>query len=382
MRLAFAILACLLVAGCASGSDEPAPSSTREAPRTTAPPTTAPEEAAPATPVEQLAGKLVMTKLAGPTASAEELAMLRQGVIGGVILFGPNVVDAAQLEALTTSVQQAQPGALVSVDQEGGTIRNVPFAPPERTQPELANGGVDAARAAAHATGEALAALGISMDLGPVADLAQQPNRTMAGRAFGEDARSVAPFVAATVEGLQQGGVAAAAKHFPGFGASSENSDNGVARVERSRSQLDAEELVPFRAAIDAGAAVVMVSHGIYGQLGASMPAVLERRIVTGILRDELGFEGVAMTDSMNAKGFRDAWGDTVPRACPRAVAAGIDLVLLTGSLETARLCRARIVDAVRDGTLDEARVREAADRVQGLRASWPRSGGRAVPTS
>jgi beta-N-acetylhexosaminidase len=285
------------------------------------------------------------------------------------------VVDAAQLEALTTSVQQAQPGALVSVDQEGGAIRNVPFAPPEHTQPELFGGPVEMAGGEALSTGRALRAAGISMDLGPVADLAQDPNRTMAGRAFGGiasgESPAIAPWVAATVTGLQRGGVAAVAKHFPGFGASTENSDNGIAYVDRTRAQLDADELPPFRAAIDADVAAVMVSHGIYRELGASLPAVLERRIVTGILRDELGFEGVAMTDSMNAKGFRDAWGDTVPRACPKAVAAGIDLVLLTGSLETARLCRARIIDAVRDGTLDEARVREAADRVQALRDRW-----------
>ncbi|MCW2955394.1 MAG: glycoside hydrolase family 3 domain protein, partial [Thermoleophilia bacterium] len=195
------------------------------------------------------------------------------------------------------------------------------------------------------------------------------PNRTMAGRAFGSDAATAAPLVAAYGRGMEEGGVAAATKHFPGFGASTENSDNGIAHVDRTRAQLLAEELVPFRASIDAEVDSIMVSHGIYRELGSKLPATLEPKIATELLRDELGFEGVAMTDSMNAKGFRDAWGDTVPRACPVAVAAGIDLLLLTGSLETARLCRERLLEAVRDGSLEEARVRQAAGRVLELKA-------------
>ncbi len=374
MRPVLVIFCSLLVLGCARTEDAKQPSKPPAVPVAPA----APAESKAVLPVEQIAGELVMTKLAGPTASADELAAIRSLQLGGVILFGWNVQDKAQLARLVRSLDAARApaarraglpaGVLVSVDQEGGEIRNVSFAPPERTQPELFGGPVETAKTEARAAGDALSAVGVSMDLGPVADLYQAPNHTMSGRAFGGDAEAVAPYVAATVAGLQAGGVAAAAKHFPGFGASSANSDDGVAHVDRTRAQLDAEELVPFRAAIDAGAAAVMVSHGIYDQLGATMPAVLEPRIVTTILRDQLGFEGVAMTDSMNAKGFRDAWGDTVPRACPRAVAAGIDLVLLTGSLETARLCRERIIDAVRDGSLPEARVREAAERVSALR--------------
>lgn len=330
-------------------------------------------------PIEQLAGELVMTKLVGPTASEEELEAIRTLQLGGVILFGWNVVDRDQLRALAASLDDARrpaaraaglpTGVLVSVDQEGGTIRNVPFAPPELTQPQLGTGSTADARTVAQATGRALRDAGVNMDLGPVADLAQPPNRTMAGRAFGADPRDAAPFVAATVSGLQDGGVAAVAKHFPGFGASTANSDEAVAYVDRTRPELAAEELVTFRAAIDAGVDSIMVSHGIHRELGSALPGIVDPAIATGLLRDELGFTGVAMTDSMNARGFREAWGDTVPRACPAAVEAGIDLLLLTGSLETARLCRARIITAVRDGSLDEDRVREAARRVIELRS-------------
>jgi beta-N-acetylhexosaminidase len=202
------------------------------------------------------------------------------------------------------------------------------------------------------------------MVLGPVADLAQGPNRTMAFRSFGEDPKRAAIYVQSTVGGMQTGGVSAVAKHFPGFGASTANSDEAVAYVDRSRDELLAQELAPFRAAIDASVDSIMVSHGIHRELGSTRPGTLDPAVATGLLRDELGFDGVAMTDSMNARGLREAWGDTVPRACPVAIAAGIDIVLLTGTIETARLCRVRIVEAVRDGSLPEERVREAAGRV------------------
>jgi beta-N-acetylhexosaminidase len=387
--LALCAVLALFASGCASPrEDAPArekqskqskqskPASSSVVPETE--PGDTPAEPWETLPVELLAGELIMTKLVGPTASAEELQAISRLQVGGIILFGPSVVDEPQLHALLQSLDRARSGAalrrglhprlIVSVDQEGGAIRNVPFAPPEQTQPSLAGGSVEQARESGRATGAALHELGISMDLGPVADLAAGPNRTMAGRAFGSDPSAVAPFVAATVEGLERGGVAAVAKHFPGFGASSANSDEAVAHVDSSAAQLRSTELVPFKAAIDADVDAVMVSHGIYRGLGSKLPATLEPKVATGLLRDELHFEGVAMTDSMNAKGFREAWGDTVPRACPVALAAGIDLLLLTGSMETARSCRERIIDAVADGSLPESRLREAARRVMELR--------------
>ena len=392
------LAALLLCAGCSTpGGDDDAPATTEPAATTATAPAMAddpavddadlaqPDDTAQtsaaaiaALPVEQLAGELVMTKLAGPVASADELDAISSGQVGSVILFGWNVQDRDQLRALVRSLDTARAafakrsglpsGMLVSVDQEGGSIRNVPFAPPEHTQPALAAGSVDAAGEEARRAGEVLSDAGVSMDLGPVSDLASGPNRTMAGRSFGSDPATVARYVGATVRGLQQGGVAAVAKHFPGFGASSANSDEAVAYVDRSLAQLRAQELVPFQAAVEAGVDAIMVSHGIHRELGSTLPGTLDERIATGLLRDELHFDGVAMTDSMNARGLREAWGDTVPRACPKAVAAGIDLVLLTGTMETARLCRARIIHAVRDGELTIERVREAARRVEQLR--------------
>ncbi len=389
-RVALVLVVVLFGAGCAAidddtpkDADKPAKSaserpdpSTSDAPVDDTDP--APDPAAEL-PLETLAGELVMTKLVGPVANEEELRAIARLQVGGIILFGPSVVDEPQLRSLLGSLRKARAsaatraglpaGLLVSVDQEGGSIRNVPFAPPEHTQPGLAEiGDLGLARSEAKATGAALSDLGITMDLGPVSDLVQPPNRTMNGRSFGSDPATVASYITATVAGLEEGGVAAAAKHFPGFGASTANSDEAVAHVDRSLAELRRDELVPFRAAIKAGTSAIMVSHGIHRELGSTLPGTLDPRIATELLRDELGFTGVAMTDSMNARGLREAWGDTVPRACPKAIAAGIDLMLLTGTVETARLCRERILDAVRSGDLPEARVREAARRVIELR--------------
>ncbi|MBC7460866.1 MAG: hypothetical protein H7287_05850 [Thermoleophilia bacterium] len=389
-----ALLAALVLtaAGCGRGSSpktvEPAAKTTAStADDRLAPPDHDPEPSPDAAsadptatlPVADLAGELVMTKLDGPTATAEELAAIRDGAVGNIVLFGPNVVDAAQLTALTASLDRARlaratkrglaPGVIVSVDQEGGSIRNIPFSPPESTQPEIAaRGDATEPRAIGVSTGRGMRALGVSMVLGPVADLSEGPNRTMSGRSFGSDPAAVSKLITATVEGIQLTKTATAVKHFPGFGASSQNSDNGVAKVALTKEQLEGADLQPFRAAIAAKADAIMVSHGIYAAYGSTLPASIEPKIVTGLLKTRLKFAGVAMTDSMNARGFRDAWSSTVPMACPAAIAAGIDLVLLTGSLETATLCRKDIILAVDAGTLDESRVRDAARRVNELR--------------
>jgi beta-N-acetylhexosaminidase len=378
-------LSLLVAAGCGSDSSSKAgerdSTATTTSTKTTAASTdtAASKDPADALTVTQLAGELVMTKLVGPTIAPDELAAIKSGVMGGIILFGPNVTDATQLLKLTADLNAARgphakalglpPGMLISVDQEGGAIRNIPFAPPESTQPEIAGrGDQNEPRAIGTSTGQALGEMGVNMVLGPVADLVEGPNRTMAGRSFGSEGADVAPLVSATIEGEQQRSIASVAKHFPGFGASSQNSDNGVARIALTKQQLEGNDLLPFKAAIHSKVDVIMVSHGLYAAYDSEVPAILEPKIVTDLLRDQLGFDGVAMTDSMNAKGFRDAWGSTVPAACPAALKAGIDLLLLTGSLETATLCRRNIIEAVQAGTLSAGRVREAARRVEALR--------------
>lgn len=322
------------------------------------------------------AGQLVMTKVDGTSLSAEQAGVIEREHLGGVILFAFNYESAAQLRSLLAQVQRAGragnalgAGVVVAVDQEGGAVRRLPGIPPERSQVELGRlGSVPLARQEGERAGRALARVGVHLNLAPVADLAVGPLRTMAYRSYGASPTAVARLVAASVTGMQRGGVSAAPKHFPGFGAASVNSDFGVAHVTRSRAQVMRDDMAPFRAAVGAGTDAIMVSHGIYDAIDPGTPASISTHVVGGMLREGLGFDGVVITDSLNAKGLRGAWRGTVPQACAEAVGVGVDIALVTGSLETAMLCRQRIAGAVRSGRISEERLIEAVARVLALK--------------
>lgn len=327
--------------------------------------------------LDQRTGQLVMTWVHGPTLSAAEARSLRGQHLGGAILFDDaagNGIDGlrrlvAEAQTAARAGNSALAGLLVATDQEPGPDRELTDLPPAASVGAIAAGGPAAARAAGAETARGLHAAGIDLDLAPVADLDEAPARVMRGRALGSDARAVAPLVGAFIDGIHAGGGAATAKHFPGLGGSTANSDDGRADVERSRAELDHSDLAPFRAAIEHDVDVVMISHGVYAALDATHNASLSRPVVKTLLRNELHYDGIAMSDSLNARGVREVTGGTTPEACADAVAAGIDMVLLTGSMETARICRRHIVEAVRDGTIPQSRIDEAALRVLRLKA-------------
>lgn len=324
---------------------------------------------------DERAGQLVMTRVDGTAVDAALRRLLARQHIGGVILFEPNVRTHAQLRRMIRSMQSVardasgvHAGILVAIDQEGGPIRILGDVPPGMSQRDMGRGGtVNSVRHEYRRAANALRRLGVNLNLAPVADLDLPPRRVMAGRSFGRNAGRTARLIGAAVRGTRDGRVGATVKHFPGLGGAGANSDDGIAVVARSRRQLR-RDLEPFRAAVDAGVPVVMVSHGVYRGLGAREPATVAPQVIGPVLRGDLGFDGVAITDSMNAKGFRDAFGGTVPRACVAAVKAGIDVVLLTGSYETATLCRRRIARAVRSGDIPRERFGSAVRRVVALK--------------
>jgi beta-N-acetylhexosaminidase len=213
-----------------------------------------------------------------------------------------------------------------------------------------------------------LRSLGVNMNLAPVADLDSGPRHVMRERSYGRSARVVARHAVAFVDGLQAADVASSVKHFPGFGSASVNSDDALATISRTTRQLRAADLVPFRAAIQHGADSIMISHGVYRSLDRRNPASASPAAYR-MLRTTLGYDGVAITDSLHASGFRRATRGTPADGCVRTIAAGADIALLTGSLVDALSCRARLVRAVRTGTLTQARVDEAALRVLRLKS-------------
>ncbi len=313
--------------------------------------------------LEQQVGQLVLLSFAGTTPPEYVREALRERLAAGAILFGGNIESRGQLRELTSALRRTGSRPLVAVDQEGGAVRRVPWAPPFASAREQAAGGT--VRAAAANGARALRAAGINVTFAPVADVPTTGGAALGSRTFSTDAEEVSRATAASVLGWRRGGVAPTAKHFPGLGGAEVNTDGGSVTITRTRLELEATDLPPFEAAIEAGVPLVMVGHARYPALDRARIASQSRRIVVGLLREQLGFRGVVVTDSMEADASL-ATG-TISRVSERAVRAGVDLVLLTGRGSYARVYRHLL--AVASGSADfRARVRESAARVLALK--------------
>jgi beta-N-acetylhexosaminidase len=310
--------------------------------------------------LRQQVGQLIVSSFPDRTVPGYLGRRLRAGETAGVILFGFNAALPADWRRLTRSLQRHAGGeALVMVDQEGGEIRAVGWAGPAAAQPSQGDPG--AVRRGARAAARQLRRAGVNVNLAPVADVPAGAAPVMGFRAFAGGPGGIAARTRAAIEGMRVGGVAATAKHFPGLGRAQVNTDDASATVTGPL----ATDLVPFRAAIEAGAPLIMLSHALYPRLDAHRIASQSPRVVTGLLRRRLGYEGVVVTDSIEAQAVLDRAG--VARAAERSLRAGADLVLTTGSASWSQihpwlLRRARASPAFRE------RVRRSAARVSGLK--------------
>ena len=293
--------------------------------------------------------------------------------LGGVLLFARNVVSPSQLARLSAALRAERPTVLVAMDEEGGDVTRLEATAGSSYPGNLALGVAadpPLTRAVGAAIGADLAAAGINLDAAPVADLNTDPRNPVVGvRSFGTDPAVVAAHTAAMVEGLQAQGVAACAKHFPGHGDTAVDSHQAVPTVADDADSL-AAALLPFRAAIAAGVRCVMTAHIIVPAWDA-VPATLSRRILTGLLREELGFDGLAITDGLEMAAVSGTVG--LAEGAVRAVAAGADVVCVGGGLAdegTVELLADALAGAVRAGRLPEERLAEAAGRVAEL-AAW-----------
>jgi beta-N-acetylhexosaminidase len=313
-------------------------------------------------PPDKAVGQLLVMSFDGTQVPDYIRRRLRDGQGTGVILFAKNAPDAATLSRLTAALQRAAGrSALIATDQEGGQIRSVPFAPPQESQARLSSPKAAAESARAGARG--LKAGGINVNLAPVADVANGIGSVLAGRAYPGDAESVARLVRASVEAHERERVAATVKHFPGLGRAGANTDDEPVTLDTSARELQSD-LTPFRRAIEAGVPLVMTSHALYTALDREAIAS-QSKAVLGILRDELGFNGVVVTDSIEAQAVLARSG--VAEAAERSVEAGADLVLMTGSGSWNEVQPRLVARARRDRTF-RARVDESAGRVIALK--------------
>jgi beta-N-acetylhexosaminidase len=363
--VALALLA--LIAGAAVGAGGGSETPPERGGAGGARPATAPPKAATAAvdrlPLEQQVGQLVVLRFAGTTVPSYVTRALAERRVAGAILFRDNLTGPQQATALAGALRRAggEPRPIVCVDQEGAAIRILPWSPPARSQP--AQGAAQSAGPDARAAARSLLSQGVDVALAPVADV-PIAGSAMGGRQFSDDSATAARDVAAAVRGWRAGGVAPTLKHFPGLGGATVNTDDGPATVSRSRTQLDAD-LAPFRAGIAAGAPLVMVSSAVYTALDRTRIAAQSRAVIDGLLRRQLGFKGVAVTDSLEAAAVRAV--DDVEAASVASVAAGMDLILTTGRGSYIHVYRALLARARADRGF-RARVRESAARVLALR--------------
>jgi beta-N-acetylhexosaminidase len=320
------------------------------------------------TELSRLAHGVLFPALGRRTVPRWARARVAEG-LGGFVLFGKDIASAEQVRELTDGLHALRDHVLLAVDEEGGDVNRLEAYGGTSVPGNHALGRLDdpdLTRQAAHQIGLSLVEAGIDWDLAPAVDTAVNPLSPNGIRCFGADRALVARHAAAWVEGLQAAGVSACAKHFPGHGLSSTDAHLGTPTVDLSRQELVDHYLDPFRAAVAAGVDSIMVSHVLLTQLD-SVPATISPAVLTGLLRGELGYDGVVITDALEMHGISDV--AKLPEAAVRAIAAGADALCLGAWAfgDDVDAAAAALVAAVEDGTLPEERLREANARIAKL---------------
>lgn len=302
--------------------------------------------------------------------------------LGGLILFDKNIVDARQVTTLTHNLQ-LEAGDIplfLGIDQEGGVVKRIPGGTNLPGQMALgASGDTALAEAAGKLTGEELKALGLQVNFAPVLDINSNPDNLIIGmRSFSSDADLVSRLGTATIKGLRQSGVIAAVKHFPGHGDTTVDSHLGMPVLNHNRERLDAVELKPFRAAIENGVEMIMTAHIAFPAIddehvtslkdGSSVPipATLSKKVLTGLLREELGYKGIIISDAFTMNAIAEHFGEN--KAVERAVSAGVDIILMPQDPAAAHQT---LVNAVKKGTIPTETIHNSVKRILELKSEY-----------
>lgn len=324
-------------------------------------------------------GALLMIGLPGPELDDSTRALIRSEGVNNFILFRRNVVDPGQLRQLCGDLaaacraQTGQP-ALIAIDQEGGSVTRLP--PPWRQFPDqrrLAEGNEPetALRDYAVSCAAELLATGINFNFAPVLDVAPSGEGFfMTRRSLGSEAATVARLAGVVIHAMQQAGVAACGKHFPGLGSARLDPHQVGFAIAKDLARLTAEDLPPFRAAVAAGVAAIMTSHTVYPQLDPDHPATLSPPILTGLLRGDLAYRGLIVTDDLEMGAIENAM--SVAEAARLALLAGADLLLICKEHDKVRETITGLNQAREAGLVTEGRVAEAAARIERVRRNYP----------
>ena len=320
------------------------------------------------------AGTVLQVGFPGHTAPEWVLRALSAGELGGVALFTRNLAGPEQIAALCAELRAANPEVLIAIDEEGGDVTRIEAADGSSYPGNLALGTADdvaLTEAVGRSIGRDLASLGINLDYGPCVDVNANPDNPVIGtRSFGSESELVARHAAAYVRGLQSQGVIGCAKHFPGHGDTAGDSHLGLPLVEYDEA-AELLHLAPFRSAIEAGVKAIMTAHILFPRHDPDLPATMSREILTGLLRERLGYRGLIVTDGIDMGAISGRYG--VAEGTVRAIAAGCDAICWGGSYadeENYLYLRNALVWAVREGRLSPERLSEAAERCRAT-ARW-----------
>ena len=316
--------------------------------------------------------RLALIDLPGPILSLETVRHLQRYRPGGIVLFKRNLVTLEGSRALVADLKSLLgEDLLLAIDQEGGNVWRTSFLPSAPSAGNLGSSDdLHLARAVGAEIARGMRFIGANWCFGPVLDININPlNPVIAERSFGADPDTVAQLGKAWLEGLQSGGVAACAKHFPGHGDTHQDSHHDLPKVNKPLVQLEVMEFAPFKAVLE-GVASIMTAHIVFPAIDSDLPATLSPRILTGLLRDQLSYAGVIVTDAMDMGAITAHWGRGP--AAVQSLAAGADILEVFGSLETQVETFEALERAAKQGVLTKARIADALERRDQLAQTYP----------
>ena len=326
--------------------------------------------------LQQKVGQMFICGFDALTPNDHARTLIEEHKVGGIVYFRRNVQQLSQLAELSASLQAmaasgGQLPLIISIDQEGGMVARIDHEGISRIPGNMAlgaTGSEEYSYQVARIGGQELRALGINMNFAPCLDVNNNPLNPVIGvRSFGEDPKAVAGLGSAAIKGYQEEGVSATAKHFPGHGDTSIDSHLGLASVPHDRARLEQVELYPFKRAIESGVDAIMTAHIAFPAFEPDgIPATLSHAVLTGLLREEMGFEGLIVTDCLEMHAIAKEYG--IPEGAVRSIEAGADCVLVSHTLSDQQAAISAVIEAVTSGRIPEERIDASVERILALK--------------
>ena len=327
---------------------------------------------------EKNLGQLIMMGISSTSLSRDEKSFVKKIGVGGVILFKRNYENLEQLVELTNKIKGSLKSKtpFIGVDQEGGTV--IRFGEPFTQFPgndflgryyEKTN-SVELVKAYAKVTSRELKGAGINLCFAPVLDVLTNPkNKVIGKRAFSDNVEIVSKLGLEVIKEFMNNGVIPCAKHFPGHGDTLLDSHKTLPEVDNDLELIRERELIPFKKAVDANVSMIMTAHVKYSSLDSEYPATLSKRIIDGLLRKELGYENVVISDDFEMKGIEESWEPAA--AAILAIGAGVDLILICHSLNKVETVYERIIKEARENDRFKQKIIESLARIKKIKKSY-----------